>query len=184
MNVKVKFMDSSERNRFISNQYRNSKKRINDFDDTFYKAFMDNFINTEIDKVFNDLPKEECKPMSNENENVKTEELEDTNSIISAELTETGINVFYHNKGEKQWLASFDYDGIGNAININCINPNKNETNFKGTLLMDDKAKKIYNYQKKLQDLKKKKRELNETLGTLDDEIIDVMNSINKLVSD
>lgn len=184
MYTKIKLIRLKKKDKFISNQYRNSKKRINDFDDIFYKAFMDNFINTEIDKVFNDLPKEECKPMSNENKNVKTEELENANSIISAELTETGINVFYHSKGERHWLASFDYDGIGNAININCINPNKDETNFKSTLLMDDKAKKIYDYQKRLQDLKKKKRELNETLGTLDDEIIDVMNSINKLVSD
>lgn len=116
-------------------------------------------------------------------DNEKENKLND-NTVISAEVTRTGIDVFYFYNDKKNWLATFDYDVIGKAIDINCLNADEKEANFKSTLVLDAKSQKIYGLQKTLNELKQKKRRMAEDIETIDSIIMDIMNNINTLVSE
>ena len=178
MIVKLKFVSNKNNSKLDEGNVTKMKNDNN----------IDDIIN--LDKLFKDINnkgsmkgyRDIAKDFNHKNDNITEDK--DINSIISAEVTDTGINVFYHTKGNKNWLASFDYDSIGNAINIDCLNPNEKATNFKGTLLMNDKAKKIYEYQNMLKELKLKKREVSEELSNIDDIIMETINNINKLVNE
>ena len=136
-----------------------------------------------MDRILKQSENKGWRDVMQQLDNEKENGLND-NTIISAEVTRTGIDVFYFYNDKKNWLATFDYDAIGKAIDINCLNADEKEANFKSTLVLDAKSQKIYGLQKTLNELKQKKRRMAEDIETIDSVIMDIMNNINTLVSE
>ena len=136
-----------------------------------------------LDSILKQSENKGWRDVMHQLDNEKENRLND-NTVISAEVTRTGIDVFYFYNDKKNWLATFDYDAIGKAIDINCLNADEKEANFKSTLILDAKSQKIYGLQKTLNELKQKKRRMAEDMETIDSVIMDIMNNINTLVSE
>lgn len=136
-----------------------------------------------LDSILKQSENKGWRDVMHQLDNEKENRLND-NTVISAEVTRTGIDVFYFYNDKKNWLATFDYDAIGKAIDINCLNADEKEANFKSTLILDAKSQKIYGLQKTLNELKQKKRRMAEDIETIDSIIMDIMNNINTLVSE